>query len=645
MSGFVGTIHDMQFDVDGYLYVVGDFSYEYMNNAWQLPTYNLFVTPKWQAVKTYDLTAVPSQVVLTGDVLIAVADVTNDDDDPIATYDWELVENSSGTPNPSDDRICKFTLIGGDTSLSTIRLTVTTTSGKELTNDMVYYCDDTGDDPSWTNVSKLATDNKLTYNLDAIKFSPNIINLNDNDEIIGYYWSNDQTADTSTDAEYTFDFSSLNVGDEVVVTLAVTTLYGGVNTNSVTLIKDADKGMIEVDNSATGDETFYTKTIPGQDANLITLCKNGVIISPAMDVQCMDGLPPSYALDIGADKRVYIGGLNGLYSWNGESIQKLASTSKITALKIHPLTAEIYIGGNFGLAKWNFYYIVPAGITFRTEAVLNDLDFNECDGALAVGLRYHGAARTSGYTPLHYPGSVEVRPSFRFFGPGNIIEITNYTTQQSLYPQHNLQDGEIVDLSLAHGSVGFYSNYWGELPLAKGTNANFFLAKGNNDFGVLIGDGAPACTEAVATFPVKHLSINALCEPTADVRFPVVEEVESCCPDGRTLIVGDSPINRCYKTPCARGSIIIDPFNRRVWINTQCEEPVDPCDECLPPQRIHVDDTPTPDVTFDCVPGTKVINPITKQVFVLIGCGQNTILDDEGAIISDSEDECIEDNG
>lgn len=645
LDGFIGTIYDMQFDVDGYLYAVGDFSYEYTANAGQLPTFNLFVTPKWQAVKTYDLTAVPSQVVLTGDVLIAVADVTNDDDDPIATYDWELVENNSGTPNPSDDRLCKFTLIGGDTSLSTIRLTVTTTSGKELSNDIVYYCDDTSDDTSWTNVSKLATDNKLTYNLDAIKFSPNIVTLDDNDEIIQYYWSNDQTADTSTDKEYTFDFSTLTAGDEVVVTLKVTTLYGGINTNSVTLIKDADKGMIEVDNSATSYETLYNKVLPGQDVNQVVLCKNGVIIAPDGTTQCMAGLPQSYALDIGTDKRVYIGGQDGLYSWNGESIQKLADTQKITALKIHPLTGEVYIGGRVGLQKWNFYYIVSAGITLRPEAIINDIDFNECDGALAIGLRYHGAARVNGHTLLNYPGSVETRPSFRFFGPGKVIEVTNYTTHQSLYPQHTLQDGEIADLTLEHGRVGFRSNFWGELPLANGTNANFFLAKGNNDFGMFIDSGAPACTEAVAMFPVKHLSVNALCEPTADVRFPVVNEVEPCCPDGRTLVVSDSPSATCYKEPCARGSVIIDPVNRRLWINAQCEEPIDPCAECLPPQRVYVDDAPTPDVTYDCTPGTRVIDPVTGRVYIMFGCGENTLLDDDGAVIYDDDNDCIEDNG
>jgi hypothetical protein len=644
MTGFNGTIHDMQFDVDGYLYAAGDFSYEFTVPADALPSVALKVLPKWKALKSYEVKAVPSQVVLNEGTLIAVADVTGDDaDDPITTYAWTLVENSTGTPNPADSRVCKFALINGDTLFSTIRLTIMTTSGKVLSNDIVYYCDATAD-PTWTAVTVLATDNKLSYNLDAITFTPDVVTIQADDPITQYLWTNDQTAETSTDETHTFDFSTLIVGDEVVVTLQTSTAYGGVNINSVTLIKDVDKGMIEVADSATDNETNYIKVIPGQSATKLVICTNGVMIDPNRNVQCLGDLPPSYCLDIGADKRVYIGARDGLYSWNGEAIQRLASTQKITALKINPLTGEIYIGGGFGLLKWNFYYLVSAGIEFRAEAILNDFDFNECDAALAIGLRYHGAARTNGYTPLYYPGSAEVRPSFRFFGPGNIVEITNFTTYQSLYPQHTMQDGEIVDFSLEHGRVGFRSNYWGELPLSKGTNTNFFLAKGDNDFGMWIQNTSPTCTEAVAIFPVKHLSANALCVPGADVRFPIAPLPDECC-NGRTLVVGDSPLASCYKAPCAVGSIIIDPMTRQVWINTQCNEPIDPCDECSPPQRRYIDDAPTPDVTYDCVPGTVVIDPITRGVYVLVDCGLNSLLDDNGDPINDSDDICIDDDG
>jgi len=650
MTGFDGTIHDMAFDVDGNLYVVGDFELEVILPPGSIPTFPLEVIPKFNPVETYTLKAIPTQVMTIESEFVLVADVEFDADDPVTDYDWYIVETAESFNTPN--RILNHSLLTRpDRSLTEIQLTVTTASGKTLTNSFYYFRlwtteDGKTTDSSLTQVSALSTNNTLEYNLALVTFYPQVNQLSDDDEIIQYFWSNDQTLDTSTDKEPTFDFSTLADGDDIVVTLVTTTLYGGTNTNSVTVTKDASKGIIEVADTATFNVTFYSKALPGQAANRVVLCKNGVVIAPDLSVTCMGDLPPSYGVEISEDKRAYIGARDGLYTYNGSSIQKLVGSQKITALAIHPITGEIYLGGLFGLLKWNFYYLVSAGITVRPNAVVNSISFNKCDGALAVGFKYAGGVRTSGHVQLYYPGSAEARPSFRFFGPGNIVEITNYTTHQSLYPQHTMQSGEIVDLSLAHGRVSFRSSYWGELPLSKGTNSNFFLAKDYNDFGMWIDEGTPYCTEAVAIFPVKHVSANALCVPSADVRFPIAPLPEECCPDGRTLVVGDAPDNNCYKAPCARGSIIIDPIRGGVWINTGCVPPPDdPCLECLPPQRRYVDDDPTPDVVYDCVPGTVVINPITGAVWVLAGCGEDTLLDDNGDILQDSEGECIDDDG
>lgn len=628
---FPGEIRDMAFDTEGNLYVVGWFDLPIERQVSPVPTDILFV-PVWEwKTLTYELAATPQQVVLkqdfdTGDVyIVLIAAINEDPDDPISTYDWEVVETGA----TFSGRLVKIDLTARpEETTSTIRLTVTTTNGLTLSNDIAYYKDD-----GLTQIQALTTNETITQNSEVVTVSPDAIIHDETDPVVTYAWSNDQTVDTFNTQTADFDFSSLIVGTEIVITLTVTTLYNGSNTNSIKLIKTID-GLEEIEADATNDINQYIKTNEAGEFIEIYICRNGYIIGLE---QCIVDLDVSYAVAIGPDGRAYIGTKSGLYVWSGYSAEQVGNPGAVTSLAISENTGEVYIGGRFGLLKWNGYNIVSSGIRFGSNVNVNSIAIGKCDDSVVIGMEYYGGVSVSGNGQVYYPGTAEARPSFRFFGPGQLHEITNHTLNQSIYIDHFVQYGEIVDLEFKHGGVRFSSNYWGDIPIQPGTSANFFLEQGDNDFSVWIENGMPYCTDAVAIFPLLHISSDALCSPEAYTRFPT-DVPELCCYD-RTTIFGNQPSNECNNTPCGSGSQVIDLIKKQVWVLVDCGQEVE--DVCASPTCFYVDDTPDNTVSYDGFLGTTVVDPVQRLVSVLVGCDDNLtdsedvdLLDSEGVLIT-----------
>lgn len=96
---------------------------------------------------------------------------------------------------------------------------------------------------------------------------------------------------------------------------------------------------------------------------------------------------------------------------------------------------------------------------------------------------------------ITYTGDIETYPVLKVTGPGNLYQLSNYTTDQFIYFDVELGDGEEAILDLRPGKKTFTSNIRGDLfnKIRGGSDTeSFCIAPGDNDVTIFIDDASAA---------------------------------------------------------------------------------------------------------------------------------------------------------
>lgn len=223
-----------------------------------------------------------------------------------------------------------------------------------------------------------------------------------------------------------------------------------------------------------------------------------------------------YALEFGPDNRLYIGGAftdagNAITVWNGSALQSLGTgvsyTSGTAIVQDIAIGADgrLYAAGQFNrigstalpdnMAEWFAGSWRPLDIDTPGASVSSITAFS--DGRLFVGF-FGGGTAKSAVTPVINYGPAEAYPLTTFYGPGQIFQLRNYTTDDVIYFSNlTLIDGEVATLDLSPGNVSFTSNLRGNLIsyVASGSNlSTWALYPGSNNISSFMGGTTGANT-------------------------------------------------------------------------------------------------------------------------------------------------------
>jgi len=122
--------------------------------------------------------------------------------------------------------------------------------------------------------------------------------------------------------------------------------------------------------------------------------------------------------------------------------------------------------------------------------------FSEEDGDIVLGGSFSGTWSAAGLTSVTNAGTARAYPVITLAGPGALYYIINWTTDQWLYFDLTLLEGEILTIDLRPGIKTITSSFRGNcLPfLVSGNLIDWYLAPGANDIGVWIDDASAAAT-------------------------------------------------------------------------------------------------------------------------------------------------------
>lgn len=165
--------------------------------------------------------------------------------------------------------------------------------------------------------------------------------------------------------------------------------------------------------------------------------------------------------------------------WNGVVWQPMGKLSGATVTSVTDLAkgpeGSIYAVGAFtkadgvevpgaaswnGLAKWtgSQWTILP----LKVGHSYNDVAVN-ADGDLVLGIGGTEVASAVQATTITNNGTAVAYPIVTACGPGRMMELTNYTTDESIHFNLNLNDGETVTLDLRQGAKTLTSDLRGSL--------------------------------------------------------------------------------------------------------------------------------------------------------------------------------------
>jgi hypothetical protein len=154
------------------------------------------------------------------------------------------------------------------------------------------------------------------------------------------------------------------------------------------------------------------------------------------------------------------------------------------------------------IAQWNGYAWFPFAVDLPTSVTVRALAV-EADGTLIIGSSAAGGeAVAAGVTTLTNHGSAATYPILTITGPGEVQEITNWTTGDRLFLHIRLMAGETLTLDLRPGIKTATSSLRGNVlgALVPGSHfATWRLLPGDNQIGLYVREIAAESTPPTAT--------------------------------------------------------------------------------------------------------------------------------------------------
>lgn len=239
--------------------------------------------------------------------------------------------------------------------------------------------------------------------------------------------------------------------------------------------------------------------------------------------------PTVLAITVGPDGTVYAGGtfdkqggaaasISSVSRWNGNNWQTMgdglgkdtATTAQVNTIAVDD-NNTVFAGGNFNkigsnsqtgasrnlletMAKWNQSVWLPTTIKFPGSGnIVQSLDIN--NGVLTVGGGFSGTASAAAKTAVTNNGTATAYPVFTASGPGQLYELSNYTTGESVFFDLILNSGETVTLDLRPGKKTFVSDFRGNIldTVMPGSDlVTWRLLPGANNVVLFIDDGSAA---------------------------------------------------------------------------------------------------------------------------------------------------------
>jgi hypothetical protein len=230
-----------------------------------------------------------------------------------------------------------------------------------------------------------------------------------------------------------------------------------------------------------------------------------------------------YAVTFGPDGYLYVGGSftdagNGIATWNGSAFQPLGSgvsysfgTAIVQDISIDR-DGRVYIAGTFdrtgvtilpdNMAQWFGGSWRPMDVDTPGSMVASIVPFD--DGRVYVGF-FGGGTAKSAVTTANNPGTDNAYPTVTFTGPGQIHQLYNYTTGDTIYFSNLvLNSGETATLRISPQGTTFESNFRGSLLSYIGPGSNpssWKLQQGANNVSSFM-TSTTAATSITLTFRV-----------------------------------------------------------------------------------------------------------------------------------------------
>lgn len=238
-------------------------------------------------------------------------------------------------------------------------------------------------------------------------------------------------------------------------------------------------------------------------------------------------LAPNKLLYIGGSFTT-IGGITANYAavWNGTSMAPLAGATDISNTVNELIVLQdgsILFAGLFTsvaglptadrIARFSggAYTLVDIDLPGALE-VLSLLQTP--DGAIYIGFDTSGTATASGIATVTNTGTARAYPTITFRAASNaagrIYQVTNLSTNKSIYINYSIQDGEMLTLKLQPDTISFVSTFRGNIisAILPGSNdAEFFLQRGDNRIAVFTAD---ADTTATIHWTISYESLDDL---------------------------------------------------------------------------------------------------------------------------------------
>lgn len=241
-----------------------------------------------------------------------------------------------------------------------------------------------------------------------------------------------------------------------------------------------------------------------------------------------------YAMIEAPDGSIYIGGamttaggitVNYVTRWNGSRFFDLAGgidtnvTFDVRAFAFDE-NEILYVAGNFevagglnvpdGLALWLFSAWAPVDVNLPATTTEVSALLLTPDGSLYIAFNVSGTATAADVSTATNDGSANSYPIITLEGAGRVAQIVSYTTNEQLFFDLDLLDGEKATLDLRPGKKTFVSTFRGNIIdtiLESSDVENFHLMPGDNSISVLIDD---ATAKAMMIWDEFHLSIDGV---------------------------------------------------------------------------------------------------------------------------------------
>lgn len=232
------------------------------------------------------------------------------------------------------------------------------------------------------------------------------------------------------------------------------------------------------------------------------------------------------ALAVGQNNMIYVGGdiaaMGGVTAadiaqYNGAAWAPLGSGvsqavgGEVLAIQVLP-DGTLLVGGTFdtaggiatvhNLARWNGSAWVYADVDIAWDAITAIAQKD--DGTLVIGGIGAASTGTAGATAtITNTGTARAYPTVTIKGPSSgtarIYQLTNYTTQRTIYLNLTINAGETATLVLQPDALSFTSDFQGNIAgsiLAGSNVADFFLQPGANTISVFSAGSTVTATMA-----------------------------------------------------------------------------------------------------------------------------------------------------